>query len=285
MTDAGRLLKELSQRPIAYYPIYAEITESVTAGIVLSQIMYWYYTMGREFYKTDEDFAGELKMGLKTFRNAKKNLISNRIIIVKLKGIPPKTHYIVDVERIEKLIISYSDNSNLPQKDKLNCPKGIERDSQKGQNITEITTEITTETTTDIYIPENPKNNNNINEELINRVLTTWNNQQHLTTHNLSTVTRKFQKKHIDAIRDIGLDKVLKSIVNYDKIVGDPDMWYDYRFSLWDFIVKALERFLDEAKPFENYRMKKKNFEQKKEFKDPYSHPDRERERIDDIDV
>jgi len=180
---------------------------------------------------------------------------------------------------LQMLDVSTSNNPEIKKiKNSSNYQKLLESNSRLDKTREE-------ETNKDIYIPEKEKNSNNINEELINKVLTVWNNQSHLTTHNLSTVTRKFQKKHITAINDIGLDKVLKSIANYGKIVGDPDMWYDYRFSLWDFIVKALERFLDEAKPFENYRMKKKNFEQKKEFEDPYLHPDRERERIDDIDV
>ena len=48
------LLQQLNQKPIAYYPIYREITGSTTAGIMLSQLMYW-FSKKDKIFKTDED--------------------------------------------------------------------------------------------------------------------------------------------------------------------------------------------------------------------------------------
>jgi hypothetical protein len=36
------VLIQFNQKPIAVYPIYIKITGSVNAGLLLSQIMYWY---------------------------------------------------------------------------------------------------------------------------------------------------------------------------------------------------------------------------------------------------
>ena len=75
------LLKSFSQRPIAYQKIYAQITNSITAGLLLSQIVYWWYAVGeREFYKTDEKFRDELAMGPSEFKRAKSLLKKIKLI-------------------------------------------------------------------------------------------------------------------------------------------------------------------------------------------------------------
>ncbi len=43
-TNQKGLLVALNQRPIAYYPIYVNITGSICAAIALSQLMYWFST-------------------------------------------------------------------------------------------------------------------------------------------------------------------------------------------------------------------------------------------------
>jgi len=71
--DLNQMLRLLNQKPIAYQRIYAQITKSLTAGLLLSQVVYWWYACKEtEFYKTDRSFAEELFMGNSEFRNAKK---------------------------------------------------------------------------------------------------------------------------------------------------------------------------------------------------------------------
>ena len=60
---------------IAYYPIYTKITGSITCGILLSQIMYWYKkTKGKEFYKIDKELQEEIQLTDNEMRSAKKKL-------------------------------------------------------------------------------------------------------------------------------------------------------------------------------------------------------------------
>jgi hypothetical protein len=58
-------LKILNQKPIAYYPIYRQITGSTTAGILLSQLMYW-FSVKDKFYKTDADIIEETMLTKRT---------------------------------------------------------------------------------------------------------------------------------------------------------------------------------------------------------------------------
>lgn len=230
-----------------------------------------------------------LKLITREFRNihTKTGLAINNVMYLEpiLNNIFTLTYRVTSLQSKVTPLIDVDTNTDTSTKTSTNfsensSPNNINRNTDT--NAIDSINELSNKNFLDKPVKE--KKNNNINQELINKVLTVWNNQHNLTTHKLSTATRKFQKKHFDAIKDIGLDKVSKSIANYGKIVGDSNIWYyTHRFDLWDFLVRALEKFLDEAKPFENFKNKKQNFEQKVEFFDPYSHPDRE--RLKDMDV
>jgi len=140
MNDIKIILKEFSEKPIAYQPIYSKITGSITAGILLSQLVYWYFAVNEnEFYKTDKEFCDELAMGTKELKNAKKKLVELELIKYKRKGVPAKTYYSVNVENIIRSITSYAVSAQLEE------PKGTNKKSRKGTTITENTTETTTE--------------------------------------------------------------------------------------------------------------------------------------------
>jgi len=65
------ILKELNQRPISYYPIYRKLTGSTTAGLLLSQLMYW-FSKKEKFYKIDSEIMEETLLTKKELENAKK---------------------------------------------------------------------------------------------------------------------------------------------------------------------------------------------------------------------
>jgi len=143
MKQVKDILKAFSERPIAYQPIYAKITGSITSGILLSQIVYWWHTMREdEFYKTDEEWCDELSMGLYELKSAKKRLQEMGIITLTRKGVPAKTYYELDEEILITLITSYGKN---PQ---LDVGKTTNKSEEKPTTIT-IYTENTTETTTE----------------------------------------------------------------------------------------------------------------------------------------
>ena len=138
-TEINILLKEFSERPIAYQPIYAKITGSATAGILLSQLVYWHYAMKeKEFYKTDNDFCNELSLGLYELRGAKKKLQELGVVIVNRKGVPAKTYYKVDIKRLFTLITSCGKNPQLV------VGKTNNKSEEKPTTITESNTENNT---------------------------------------------------------------------------------------------------------------------------------------------
>lgn len=112
--EVKTLLQAFSEKPVAYMRIYAKITGSVTAGVLLSQIVYWHYAMKeQEFWKTDEDFCSELSMGLYEFKAAKKKIENLCLIKTVRKGIPAKTYYTVNTETLLTLITSCGKNPQL----------------------------------------------------------------------------------------------------------------------------------------------------------------------------
>lgn len=147
------LFKALSGRPIAYYRTYAVITGSVTAGVMLSQIMYWWSAMKEnEFYKANEEFADELGLGSKEFKTAKATIKRLGFVEMTLKGTPPRTYYSPQIETIAKALGVEIGPINWTETDQLNGPKGPNQSGQNGPNTnTENTSETTTESVDSLY--------------------------------------------------------------------------------------------------------------------------------------
>lgn len=117
-TTLQALFEAYQEHPIAYMPIYSRITGSVTAGILLSQIVYWDGKVKhRQFYKTDKEFSEELSMGASELKNAKKRLIKMGLIEIVRKGIPARTHYKLNLGRLSDLITtSVKKNATVSRK-------------------------------------------------------------------------------------------------------------------------------------------------------------------------
>ncbi len=143
-----KLLKAFSQRPIAYQKIYAQLTGSVTAGLLLSQITYWWYGPAeeREFYKTDNELIDELALGMRELRNAKAKLKKLKIIGTVRKGVPCKTFYKLNESELLAQI------SSLAEKAKLVKLKEPNLNGLKGPTTTKTNPIDYTETTKPIEI-------------------------------------------------------------------------------------------------------------------------------------
>ena len=125
------LLKSLCERPVAYHRIFARITGSVTAGLLLSQIVYWWGAMEeKEFWKTDKDLTEELTMGQKELKNAKAKLKKLGIIRTVLKGVPCRTFYRLEESTLLAQISSMAEKANLDK------PKGPNLIGRNGPAIT-----------------------------------------------------------------------------------------------------------------------------------------------------
>jgi hypothetical protein len=139
------ILIKLNQRPIAVYPIYIKLTGSVTSGLLLSQIMYWYSAVnGRAFYKSDAEIMEETMLTSNELRSAKLRLKSLSFINIYLKGVPAKTHYEIDAD----LLFSEINKSSLVKSTKLDKLNPLNSYSEINETITENTTENTTKNTT-----------------------------------------------------------------------------------------------------------------------------------------
>jgi hypothetical protein len=141
-----KLLINLNQRPIAVYPIYIKLTGSVNAGLLLSQIMYWYGAVnGRTFYKSDAEIMEETMLSVNELRHAKARLKQMSFIKITLHGVPAKTHYTID----DKLLFSEINECSLVESTKLDKSKPRNYNSAINETNTENTTENTTKNTTE----------------------------------------------------------------------------------------------------------------------------------------
>lgn len=141
-------LKKLLDRPIAYHRILAEISGSVTAGVMLSQAIYWadkgsIHQDGKVwFYKTRAEWFEETFLKRDEQETARKKLRAIGVLEEKLTGVPAKLYYHVNFSVLEEIIFQQSSmrESNQPVGgNPTNCMEGIP------PTITENTTETTTD--------------------------------------------------------------------------------------------------------------------------------------------
>lgn len=100
---SSQILKSLHQRPIAYYPVYRQLTGSTTGGILLSQLMYW-FSKKDKIFKTDKEIMEETLLSERELKNAKKIIKNIDFITVSLEGLPAKTYYEIDWGKYEKTL-------------------------------------------------------------------------------------------------------------------------------------------------------------------------------------
>ena len=136
----SKILKAFSKKVVAYNPIYSEIGGSNNAGILLSQLIYWWFAVKeRQFYKTNEELCQETHLSEAEMKSAKSMLIDKGLIRVELKSLPRKSYYVVIVSEIEAQISSQAESAVL---DGRNSPDLM---GENRRTTSESTTEITTD--------------------------------------------------------------------------------------------------------------------------------------------
>jgi hypothetical protein len=109
--------------------------------------MYWYGAMnGRIFYKTDAEIMEETCLSESELRTVKNKLKSMSFIEIKAKGVPAKTYYSINAEKL----ISEIHNFSSAKSTKLKTRNQRNSNSEFNETITENTTENNTKITTDI---------------------------------------------------------------------------------------------------------------------------------------
>lgn len=114
------ILVELLRRPVAYHPILADITGSVTSAVFLSQALYWtdrgiLANQGFDgwFWKTSKQWHEETRLSRREQEGARKRCVDLKILKEELRGNPAKLHFFIDLEVIESLIARTIKNVRL----------------------------------------------------------------------------------------------------------------------------------------------------------------------------
>lgn len=154
-------LKLLTQRSIALYPIYIELTGSATGGILLSQMMYW-FSKKDTFYKTNDEFVSETKLSIRELKSAKTKIKTLPFIQIEVKGVPAKTFYTIDWALFER----YLQNNVPASQSEAYQPVSPKRTNCVVQNVPTITKTTTKITTNISKAPKSPKQEIQVSEKL-----------------------------------------------------------------------------------------------------------------------
>lgn len=99
----------LLDRPIAYHRVFAEIGGSVTAGVFLSQAVYWSQRASDPdgwFWKTQKEWHEETYLKRSEQEIARRELRASGILEEKKKGVPAKLYFRVNVEALANRLLS-----------------------------------------------------------------------------------------------------------------------------------------------------------------------------------
>ena len=125
-----------------YQPGLAIALGSTSAGILLSQLLYWHGKGKRKpwTYKTIEDMKVETGLTRNQQDTAIRILKNYEIIEVKKMGVPGTRHFKVNLERLHAVLPS------LKKTSKLNYPNPPNYYVENGETITKITRKTTSKT-------------------------------------------------------------------------------------------------------------------------------------------
>lgn len=134
-------LIKLLDRPIAFHRIFAELTGSVTAGLMLSQAVYWSgETKSGErrtadpagwFWKTQEEWFEETRLTRKEQETARKHLRGlgrGDVWEEQVRGLPRRLYYRLDLEKLQSLLLdmlaAQKGHAGMSESDMLFAQKG-----------------------------------------------------------------------------------------------------------------------------------------------------------------
>lgn len=149
-------LIKLLASPIAYYAILAKVGGGVTAGVFLSQLIYW-TGRGKQadgwIWKSSTDMEQETGLTRREQETARRNLKERGFIDERLAGVPATVHYRVNLDAIMEAVAQFGvkRESSLAENAKLDSTKAPNLNARKRQTIhrlPETTPENTTEITT-----------------------------------------------------------------------------------------------------------------------------------------
>lgn len=109
----------LGSKPIAFNPDLVKITKSINGAILLGQLLYWHRKGSNPewIYKTIKEMEEETSLTRAQQDLAIKKCKKLNFIEVRLKGIPAKRHFKVNVDEIIKSLRGIVQIDGLSQQD------------------------------------------------------------------------------------------------------------------------------------------------------------------------
>ncbi len=126
------IIRRYSERPIAFLPIYARITGSITAGLMLSQCKYWAMRAGEDgwWYKTMDEWQAETAMSRAEIESARRRLVQLGILEYERRGLPAKGWYRLNWERLATILLE----ADALEPDELDEPEPCNQDREYPAN-------------------------------------------------------------------------------------------------------------------------------------------------------
>jgi hypothetical protein len=199
---------ELLDRPIAYHRVFAEMAGSVTAGVFLSQAVYWSRRTSDPsgfFYKSRDQWTAETYLTRSEQETARKALRSIGVLIENRGGEDNRLYFRIDADRLTELLVGRQDSrqpvGRIP-------PSGRQDSAIRSAGFpptfhAETTTEITPHTFLERASRDGKKTGwcvsdiNHFSEEYLDDSLTAWATQE-APAVNLDTATRAWIAYHLD---------------------------------------------------------------------------------------
>lgn len=97
-------------KPIAYYPIYKDMTGSLHGGIMLSQLMYWFRKKSK-IYKSREELMNELGFTMREYRTGRSAISKLPFLKMDRQGSRGRNHYTIDRKNFAQFITSFIKNN------------------------------------------------------------------------------------------------------------------------------------------------------------------------------
>jgi hypothetical protein len=106
----------LHMRPVAYYPIYKDITGSLHGGLMLSQLMYWFRTKSK-IYKSRDQLMDELGFTMREYRTARKAISALPFLKMDRQGARGRNYYVIDRKGFASFVIGFiKDNPMIAER-------------------------------------------------------------------------------------------------------------------------------------------------------------------------
>jgi len=109
------IISLLKEKPIAFNPALGRIVDSATAGLFMSQLLYW-WDKGYEkdcIFKTMEEFKKETCLTRSQQDTAIKRWKKLGILAVENKGIPQKRHFYLNIDKLIGLLEEKAIEKNI----------------------------------------------------------------------------------------------------------------------------------------------------------------------------